>query len=729
MRSLDPTHAHDHAQPADSPTDAPERLPRKLARKPADGASGGAPPSTASSFGDAINAGIHVARAGDGAPSQGAEAAVARAAGSSGSALPATLQRKFEGSLGVDLSGVRVHTGDASAQATSAVSARAYALGQDIHFNAGQYDPSSPGGQHLIAHEVAHTVQQRGSSAGPQFKLDVTSPGDHCETEADQAADAMVRGAPARVTGAPASLGRAIMRTPSTDLAHAADRGEAVEREAMQLAPPAIATVTNVRDVQQAQRVYDEIEHDLPLLEHGNNAGNSFLNEALGVGNAVVTEEQITSTEHTRNALSTYLASAGEQGRELGDFQRQYQQCIVDFARIQGMIEQVQASHPEVMGAGSAAEANIMGDQVVQAVSGRSVAQMGERSRTLASSGRSPVFANHIDDYRERRADLGQIAGEIGQRQHEASAQCHAVLEAISNLQAGPTTREEAGADARSRLSGVQAECERMKTWIRRISGLAGSRAQAIMTGAGVPGAAVSAVAEHGGAVADFMVDAAYAQQLQSLETAVARAGARQEDHAMGALVQGVRRSIEAWHANLRALMNALERLQVLRNEMRTSTDLLSRSADASGHRDTAVVVRLTGECDVFLAQTRATIGLGEAEQSAAGFASADRTSAEAMRYYAAYQTYTHGQLTYMPIERRLMIANYDDGSTEGRRGANPIVARSLTELRHYEGIVRAFHARLAAASGLGDTSVGGGTGAATPTLRGATGDPTVQSF
>src|SRR5207244_448812 len=63
--------------------------------------------------------------------------AVDGAAGSSGSPLPSSLQQRFEGSLGADLSGVRVHTGGASAAAADAVSAKAYTVGQDVHFGAG----------------------------------------------------------------------------------------------------------------------------------------------------------------------------------------------------------------------------------------------------------------------------------------------------------------------------------------------------------------------------------------------------------------------------------------------------------------------------------------------------------------------------------------------------------------------------------------------------------------
>ena len=91
-----------------------------------------------------------------------ADKAVSAASTSTGQPLPSNLRRKFEQGLGADLSAVRVHTGPESVEANKAISARAYTTGSDIHFNKGQYDPGSLEGQHLLAHEVVHTVQQSG---------------------------------------------------------------------------------------------------------------------------------------------------------------------------------------------------------------------------------------------------------------------------------------------------------------------------------------------------------------------------------------------------------------------------------------------------------------------------------------------------------------------------------------------------------------------------------------
>ena len=100
----------------------------------------------------------------DNGVAENADAAVDRAAETSGMPLPGDLRERFETSLGTDLSEVRLHTGQESAEAARSVGAVAYATGNDVHFGAGAYDPASDAGELLIAHEVAHTVQQRGTA-------------------------------------------------------------------------------------------------------------------------------------------------------------------------------------------------------------------------------------------------------------------------------------------------------------------------------------------------------------------------------------------------------------------------------------------------------------------------------------------------------------------------------------------------------------------------------------
>lgn len=69
----------------------------------------------------------------------------------------------MEDRFGQDFSNVRVHTNDHAADSAKAIDAKAYTSGSNIVFDTGQYNPSSQAGQTLIAHELAHVVQQSGS--------------------------------------------------------------------------------------------------------------------------------------------------------------------------------------------------------------------------------------------------------------------------------------------------------------------------------------------------------------------------------------------------------------------------------------------------------------------------------------------------------------------------------------------------------------------------------------
>jgi hypothetical protein len=84
-----------------------------------------------------------------------------------GQALEPATRRIMETRFGHDFSRVRVHDDARGAAAASALSASAFTLGTDVVFGARGYDPASPWGRHLLAHELAHVVQHERSTAGP----------------------------------------------------------------------------------------------------------------------------------------------------------------------------------------------------------------------------------------------------------------------------------------------------------------------------------------------------------------------------------------------------------------------------------------------------------------------------------------------------------------------------------------------------------------------------------
>jgi hypothetical protein len=79
--------------------------------------------------------------------------------------LRASTREFFEPRFGADFSGVRVHTDSKAAQTASAINARAFTVGRNIAFNAGQYSPHTAEGKYLLAHELTHVVQQSGTDA------------------------------------------------------------------------------------------------------------------------------------------------------------------------------------------------------------------------------------------------------------------------------------------------------------------------------------------------------------------------------------------------------------------------------------------------------------------------------------------------------------------------------------------------------------------------------------
>jgi hypothetical protein len=80
-----------------------------------------------------------------------------------GSELPKPVRSQMETAMGADLSGVRIHTGNKAAQMSESIHAQAFTHGNHIFFNEGKYNPGSTAGQHLLAHELTHTIQQGGA--------------------------------------------------------------------------------------------------------------------------------------------------------------------------------------------------------------------------------------------------------------------------------------------------------------------------------------------------------------------------------------------------------------------------------------------------------------------------------------------------------------------------------------------------------------------------------------
>lgn len=111
----------------------------------------------------------------------------------------------MEPRFGSDLSKVRVHGDVKAAAAARSVGALAFTVGDHIVFGAGAFRPERSSGRRLLAHELAHTLQQAGQSSSlPGEALRIGEIHDTAEVEADAMADRVLRSGSSIPNGTPA---------------------------------------------------------------------------------------------------------------------------------------------------------------------------------------------------------------------------------------------------------------------------------------------------------------------------------------------------------------------------------------------------------------------------------------------------------------------------------------------------------------------------------------------
>ncbi len=131
-----------------------------------------------------------------------------------GEVLPHHTKAKLEHSFDHSFGEMRIHHDASADEMSRALDARAFAAGDNLFFRSGQYVPDSSEGLQLIAHEAAHVAANHEGSgtsmreSGIGSAVDVVDANDTSERAAHDAAEAVVRGAPAVATGARAPAAR-----------------------------------------------------------------------------------------------------------------------------------------------------------------------------------------------------------------------------------------------------------------------------------------------------------------------------------------------------------------------------------------------------------------------------------------------------------------------------------------------------------------------------------------
>lgn len=95
-----------------------------------------------------------------------------RANSGKGNQLSRAVRSEMSQKIGANFNGVNIHTDTDASEMSTSIGARAFTHGKDIYFNSGEYNPSTKEGKHLLAHELTHVLQQRGSSGQIQRQDD-----------------------------------------------------------------------------------------------------------------------------------------------------------------------------------------------------------------------------------------------------------------------------------------------------------------------------------------------------------------------------------------------------------------------------------------------------------------------------------------------------------------------------------------------------------------------------
>lgn len=134
-----------------------------------------------------------------------------------GEKLPPPVAEQFGRKFKLNLTDVRIHRDSVASQAVESIGANAFARANHLYFRAGAYQPDSLSGQALLAHELAHTIQQTKNANGSGFHAD------HAEEYAQRAARHHAAGHPFLSAG------------PPTPVAIAADNGVSFEDDEEQV--------------------------------------------------------------------------------------------------------------------------------------------------------------------------------------------------------------------------------------------------------------------------------------------------------------------------------------------------------------------------------------------------------------------------------------------------------------------------------------------------------------
>jgi len=305
-------------------------------------------------------------------PQAGADDALAQriqSASGSGATLAPSIRHTLETGLGADLSAVQLHTDPEADSLARSVDAVAFTTGSDIFFRANAYNPASPSGLHVLAHEAAHTVQQSsGAVAGAPASggIRLSAPDDGFERGADAAAQRILAGDThvSVAPGAPGSSGSAsslqrvqIQRYQAGDTGHGGIEARALTspdvgmtsdqasqvyfgnwlRDLSQLPPKALPLINVL--------ALGEFNREVTQADLGTYVPSEHLDNPEGGG--TVEDPRIQALEHSTNPaeraqFEAALAKLSPEQRAAYDQEQAHRAEITEAARTSGLPEYIE---------------------------------------------------------------------------------------------------------------------------------------------------------------------------------------------------------------------------------------------------------------------------------------------------------------------------------------------------------------------------------------------------
>ncbi|MEZ4399061.1 MAG: DUF4157 domain-containing protein [Kofleriaceae bacterium] len=717
-----------------------------------------ADPETARALGESLSGGSRgrIQRDADGGGSgrdangvaAGAELAVDRAAGSSGAPLPTHLQRQFEGSLGADLSGVRVHTGGASAEAAHAVGAKAYTVGQDIHFGAGRYQPDDPFGMHLLAHEVAHTVQQAGGAQRRQHKLEVSAPQDAAEHEADRAADAMVRNQHYQIGGIELARVNRSLDSKMTDYEGSFSTGMTSSAKRINI----IGGHSTIGDATEAENIIAKIDKQ-----------TDGLTKAAGeIGNGGSFDDCVAENVTTRFRLQEYVSAVKQSGGALDGFKPAYEAARRDYGALIGL----SAAFTE----GKTDTSNLPGGSELAKVAG-ATQQLDANSSGMAAKvdamkgGNPSTFGADLAALKTARDQLETARAGILQQDGKVKSSGNRMKAAVSKAQA---------AAASAKGDKKKKELESLKATISAVAGAVGTAIEMggkVFKAAQAPDVTAKtqtfvdeyvqvqdrqfAVQSHETTVtagpsraakfaelgkdlasgnATKAVEAVLTQvlspKIQQMSSAIAAAKEEQNLNEAVAAQAELEAAKQEYSVALSAASNLLNGFEVQKQRVTSLVDKLAKFSARTGNPNMAAAFRFMGAADKFLAQCDVAIQMGD-NQAEAGkealkirdrvnspISNGDKSLHGKAYWWQAFSKDEFSTRALLDGERKmkewvaqkneLELKNAGDGSLidgHGSNGAQFDVAGAVGELRKQKTTIAALRDKAQSSLGVGAAS------------------------